>query len=132
MPMYVYRCLDCGLSLDVRHSFEETYQGDCDGCGGVVRKHFGQVHIAASATPTRGVHDGKAIDWDGTKTKEQNKDRDMAAYKRLRSEGLHPPSIDGAADLETRAGNKWEVKAGHIIKEGNRKKAESQLQEILE
>ena len=64
--------------------------------------------------------------------KEQNKDRDMAAYKRLRSEGLHPPSIDGAADLETRAGNKWEVKAGHIIKEGTRKKAESQLQEILE
>ena len=132
MPMYVYRCLDCGLSLDVRHSFEETYQGDCDGCGGVVRKRFGQVQIAASATPSRGVHDGKAIDWEGTKTKERNKDRDMAAYKRLRSEGLHPPSIDGSADLETRAGNKWEVKAGHIIKEGNRKKAESQLQEILE
>ena len=104
MPIYVYRCLDCGLSLDVRHSFEETYQGDCDGCSGVVRKHFGQVQISASATPTRGVHDGKAIDWKGTKTKV----------------------------FETRAGNKWEVKAGHIIKEANRKKAESQLQEILE
>ena len=98
----------------------------------MVRKYFGSVHIAASATPTRGVHDGKEIDWSGTKTKERNKERDMAAYKRLRSEGLHPPSIDGSADLETRAGNKWEVKAGHIIKEENRKKAESQLQEILE
>ena len=62
MPTYVYRCLDCGLSLDVYHSFEETYQDDCNGCGGVVRKHFGSVHIAASATPTRGVHDGKEIE----------------------------------------------------------------------
>ena len=132
MPIYVYRCLDCGLSLDINHSFEDTYNGDCDGCGGVLRKHFGAVHISASATPSRGVHDGKEIDWSGSKTKERDKERDMAAYKRLRSEGLHPPSIDGSADLETRAGNKWEVKAGHIIKEENRKKAESQLQEILE
>ena len=132
MPTYVYRCLDCGLSLDVYHSFEETYQDDCNGCGGVVRKHFGSVHIAASATPTRGVHDGKEIDWSGTRAKERNKERDMAAYKRLRSEGLHPPSIAGAANLESRAGNKWEVKAGHFIKAENRKKAESQLQEILE
>jgi len=132
MPIYVYRCLDCGLSLDISHSFEDTYNGDCDGCGGVLRKHFGAVHVSASATPSRGVHDGKEIDWSGSKTKEREKERDMAAYKRLRSEGLHPPSIDGSADLETRAGNKWEVKAGHIIKEENRKKAESQLQEILE
>lgn len=132
MPIYVYRCLDCGLSLDISHSFEDTYNGDCDGCGGVLRKHFGAVHVSASATPSRGVHDGKEIDWSGSKTKERDKERDMAAYKRLRSEGLHPPSIDGSADLETRAGNKWEVKAGHIIKEENRKKAESQLQEILE
>jgi putative FmdB family regulatory protein len=130
MPIYVYRCLDCGLSLDINHSFEDTYNGDCNGCGGVLRKHFGAVHISASATS--GVHDGKDIDWSGSKTKEREKERDMAAYKRLRSEGLHPPSIDGSADLEIRAGNKWEVKAGHILPEKGRKNAESQLQEILE
>ena len=132
MPIYCYRCLDCGLNHEIRHGFDETYGGVWDACGGVVRKYFGEVHIGASATPTRGVHDGKAIDWAGSKFNERQKERDMAAYKRLRSEGLHPPSIDGAANLESRAGNKWEVKAGHIIKEENRKKAESQIQEILE
>ena len=132
MPIYVYRCLDCGLAHEIRHGFDETYSGHCDGCMGVVRKYFGEVHISASATPTRGVHDGKEIDWAGTKTKDREKEKDMEAYKRLRSEGLHPPSIDGAANLESRAGNKWEVKAGHIINDKNRKKAESQIQEILE
>ena len=132
MPVYVYRCLDCGLSHEVRHGFDETYESNCDGCGGVIRKYFGEVYIAASATPTRGRHDGKEIDWSGTRAKARNKERDMAAYKRLRSEGLKPKGIDGAADLEIRAGNKWELEAGHIIKEENRKKAESQIQEILE
>ncbi len=132
MPIYVYRCLDCGLSHEIRHGFDETYSGHCDGCMGVVRKYFGEVHIAASATPTRGVHHGKEIDWDGTKTKERNKERDMAAYKRLRSEGLQPPSIDGSAHLEKHAGSKHEVGAGHIMQDATRKRTESQLQEILE
>ena len=100
MPIYCYRCLDCGLSHEIRHGFDETYEGICDACGGVVRKYFGEVHIAASATPTRGTHDGKAIDWAGSKTKEREKERDMAAYKRLRSEGIQPKSIDGAAQME--------------------------------
>ena len=103
MPIYCYRCLDCGLSHEIRHGFDETYDGVCDACGGVVRKYFGEVYVAASATPTRGVHDGKAIDWAGTKLKERAKEKDMAAYKRLRSEGLQPPSINGSAFLESRS-----------------------------
>ena len=73
MPIYVYRCLDCGLSHEIRHGFDETYDGVCDTCKGVVRKYFGEVHISASATPTRGMHDGKAIDWGGSKAKERDK-----------------------------------------------------------
>ena len=68
MPVYVYRCLDCGLSVDVRHGFDETYGGDCQGCGGVVRKYFGHVQFAPSATPSRGN-----IDWGVTKRNEKTK-----------------------------------------------------------
>jgi|TARA_B100001559_G_scaffold116476_1_gene97824 hypothetical protein len=115
MPMYVYRCLDCGLSHDIRHGFDETYDGSCNACEGVVRKYFGEVHISASATPTRGLHDGKTINWAGTKVKEKEKEQDMAAYKRLRSEGLQPPTIDGSAHLESRARTPYEIKAGTLL-----------------
>ena len=80
-----------------------------------MRKHFGSVHIAASATPTRGVHDGKEINWAGTKTKEREKEKDMEAYKRLRSDGVQPKSIDGSAHLERHAGSKWEVQSGTVL-----------------
>ena len=133
MPMYVYRCLDCGLSHDIRHGFDETYDGVCDACGGVVRKYFGEVHIAASATPTRGTHNGKEINWSATKAKEESKAEDMAAYKRLRSEGIQPKGIDGSAHIEKHAGTKWEAQAGTVLT-GTRsdiKRKERALNDVL-
>jgi len=41
--------------------------------------------------------------------------RDMAAYKRLRKNGLQPKGIDGCADLETRATTQQEIEMGHIF-----------------
>ena len=72
-------------------------------------------HIAASATPTRGRHDGKEIDWVGSKAKERTKEEDMAAYKRLRSDGVQPKGIDGSSHLEKHAGSKWEVQSGTVL-----------------
>jgi|TARA_X000001036_G_scaffold405975_1_gene414340 putative FmdB family regulatory protein len=133
MPIYVYRCLDCGLSHDIRHGFDETYDGVCDTCAGTVRKYFGEVQIAASATPTRGIHDGKSIDWNGTKVKEKIKEQDMAAYKRLRKEGIQPKGIDGSAHMERNAATKHEIKAGTLL-EGSiqdKKRKERALNDVL-
>ena len=126
MPVYVYRCLDCGLSVDVRHGFDETYGGDCRGCGGVVRKYFGHVQFAPSATPSRGN-----IDWGVTKRNEKNKEADMAAYKRLRAEGLQPPSINGSSQLEKHAGASHEVQAGQVLTKKGRKRKEAALNDVL-
>jgi len=133
MPVYVYRCLDCGLSHEIRHGFDETYDGNCDGCMGVIRKYFGEVHIAASATPTRGRHDGKDIDWAGTKANERSKEKDMEAYKRLRSEGLQPKGVNGSAHVEQHAGTKWEVAAGTVLKGTKKdiKRKERNLDDVL-
>lgn len=46
---------------------------------------------------------------------EQSLERDMAAYKRLRADGLQPGNVLGAADLEARATAGFEVETGHII-----------------
>lgn len=46
---------------------------------------------------------------------EQQWHRDMPAYKRLRMNGLQPRSIDGCAELETRAHDRIEVEMGHVF-----------------
>ena len=133
MPIYNYRCLDCGLTHEIRHGFDETYDDVCDACEGVVRKYFGDVYIAASATQTRGMHDGKAIDWAGSKAKERDKERDMAAYKRLRSEGIQPKNIDGAAKMEREALTSHEIKAGTLLQgpKSEKKRKERALNDVL-
>jgi len=125
--------MDCGLSHDIHHGFDETYDGVCDTCRGAVRKYFGEVHISASATPTRGMHDGKAIDWSGSKAKERAKERDMAAYKRLRSEGIQPKSIDGSATMERDATTSHEIKAGTLLQGPltEKKRKEHALNDVL-
>ena|SRR5260370_38558468 len=53
---------------------------------------------------------------------------DLAAYRRLRKEGLQPPSVDGAALLEQRSVTRQEIQTGVIktVVPGEWKKA-SQL-----
>lgn len=41
--------------------------------------------------------------------------KDMDAYKRLRANGEQPPTIRGAANLETRASSTNEITAGKIV-----------------
>ena len=123
MPVYTYRCLDCGLTLDVRHGMDETHD---EGCEGVVRKYFGNIQFAPSATPSR-----SDIDLGATKANEKNKDADMAAYKRLRSEGLQPRAINGSSHLEKHAGTSHEITAGQVLSKGGRKRKEAALNIVL-
>ena len=76
-----------------------------------------------SATPTRSsVEDFKEGEKQAVK--------DLDAYKRLRKDGLQPPSLKGASDLESRAKSDFEVSTGHVLKdEKNRKEIDSLLAE---
>ena len=55
----------------------------------------------------------------------------MAAYKRLRAEGLQPPSIDGSSRLEKHAGASHEVQAGQVLTKKGRKRKEAALNDVL-
>ena len=128
MPMYSYRCANCYTIWDVFHKFSETHDEPCENCEGELAKYYGSIQVAAAACPTRGaMHDSKLIDLEATRQNEKNKEADLAAYKRLRQEGLQPPSTFGAAKLESEAGTKWEVKAGKAVS----KKGQNQLHEFL-
>ena len=131
MPLYSYRCDKCYTIWDVLHEFAENHTEPCESCEGELRKYYGFVQVSAGAYPTRGTHDSKLIDWETSRKNEKNKEADLAAYKRLRKEGLQPPSTVGAAELESKAETKWEVTAGKTLRPETRKQGEKQLQEFL-
>lgn len=78
---------------------------DVDGCFGCRVAH---VAISAEATPTRRPHAAR------TTARERAWDTDMAAYKRLRQDGVQPQKIDGSRHVEQRAEERWQVETGIV------------------
>jgi hypothetical protein len=49
--------------------------------------------------------------------------RDMAAYKRLRDQGLQPKHVDGSAKLEAQASDRFEIEMGHLVEKPSDRRA---------
>lgn len=64
------------------------------------------VAFGADAMPSRKRHAAR------TNAKERRWDKDMAAYKRLRADGLQPAQIDGSAKMEAKAEDRVQVETG--------------------
>jgi len=79
-----------------RHIPSDSCKTDCFGC------KIQSVSMAASAMPTRS--NAGRIDFETKKSH-----ADVAAYKRLRKDGLQPKTVKGSAALESCAVSKWEV-----------------------
>lgn len=82
-----------------RHITTADCAPDCFGC------KIQTIAIAASAMPTRS--EAARVEKETAKMH-----KDVAAYKRLRKDGVQPKSVKGAAELERRAGSRWEVETG--------------------
>lgn len=71
------------------------------------------VQVAPTATPTRR---GRGYDFQADFAREfVNGDRE--AYRRLRADGLQPPTIRGSAHLERHATTRFEVESGQIAED---------------
>jgi len=79
---------------------------DCYACE-LLTKHLSPSSMG-SAAATELVNKDKA--WDV----------DMAAYKRLRANGVQPRSIDGSASIEKTATDEMEIKLGRTFKQKNK------------
>lgn len=73
---------------------------------GCFRCKLETVSIAPSAS---GSKQARAVN-----SKEASWQKDHAAYKRLRGDGLQPTRIDGCFDLEKRAATQQEIERGHL------------------
>lgn len=76
-----------------------------EGCFGC---RIANVRVGANTTTTG----GKRVSEVNATEKQWN--RDMPAYKRLRADGLQPKRIDGAAEVERKAKETWQVETGII------------------
>jgi len=108
MPRYDYRCKVCGAVEEFVHGFNDDPDMHCLECGAVMGRMLGMPYVSPSAVPSR----NNVIDLEATKQAEKEKVADMDAYKRLRKDGVQPPSINGAARLEAKAEDKHEVNSG--------------------
>jgi hypothetical protein len=83
---------------------QETHPNlDVEGCFGC---RVAGVRMGMNTTTTRGAKVAEV------NTTERNWNKDMPAYKRLRANGLQPKRIDGAANVEKRAQEGWQVETG--------------------
>tara|TARA_R110000868_G_C10835895_1_gene759697 strand:+ start:141 stop:416 length:276 start_codon:yes stop_codon:yes gene_type:complete len=76
---------------------------DVEGCFGC---RVAGIRMATNSTTSRGAQVA------ATNQTERNWKQDLPAYKRLRADGLQPKRIDGAANVERRAQEKWQVETG--------------------
>lgn len=105
MPRYDYKCDNCRTITEVKQSFTDDALTTCLVCEGPISRFYGSILIAPSSMPTR----SEAF---RVERETEIMHRDVAAYKRLRKDGVQPKSIKGAAELEKRAGSRWEIETG--------------------
>ena len=75
---------------------------DCFGC------KIAGISISSAAMPGR-----KSASYEINQT-EKRWHKDMDAYKRLRQDGLQPRKIDGSANVEAKATEKYQVETGLV------------------
>lgn len=87
---------------NVKH--RETHPNlDVEGCFGC---RVAGIRMGTNSTTSRGAKVAEI------KQTERNWNKDMPAYKRLRANGLQPKKIDGAAEVEKKAQESWQVETG--------------------
>ena len=45
MPVYAYKCRDCGTPLEVHQEFSDGPLTECPVCGGALRKQYGSIGV---------------------------------------------------------------------------------------
>jgi putative FmdB family regulatory protein len=45
MPLYDYKCQQCGKVTEIRHGFDESHADPCPACGGALKRVFSAAPI---------------------------------------------------------------------------------------
>jgi putative FmdB family regulatory protein len=89
MPLYDYRCTQCGRVSEVRHGFDENHDEPCPACGAPVRRVFSAAPVLFKGsgfyvTDSRRSRAGSGTD--ATKTKAEEKSETSAEGSKPKTE----------------------------------------------
>jgi len=96
----------------------------------LIRTHFGQHPDGCFGCHLISVQFGN-VEAPVERSIEQRIEKDLPAYKRMRDNGLQPPSTRNAYELEQRANTEFEVKMGKLVSPEVWRKGGSQVMDTL-
>ena len=106
MPNYRMLCRNCDTEFPHMQSIHELLYAFCPDCDTPT------TTAIVSSVPVHGVGSSAA-----RRQYQTERERDIAAYKRLRKDGVQPKGVTGAAEIETRAGEKHEVERDVVFED---------------
>lgn len=91
MPVYAYKCRDCGTPLEAHQEFSDAPLTECPVCGGVLRKQYGTIGVTFNGSGFY-RNDSRAGSGDAAKPSESKGDS-----KSESSSSAPAPKTDGAS-----------------------------------
>lgn len=91
MPVYAYKCRDCGTPLEAHQEFSDAPLTECPVCGGVLRKQYGTIGVTFNGSGFY-RNDSRAGSGDAAKPSESKSDS-----KSESSSSAPAPKTDGAS-----------------------------------
>ena len=116
MPLYDYRCTECGTEIEVRHGIEASGPAACKVCGGGMRKlvstpaiHFKGSGWAkkdaqsAAAKSSPNATEDAATDKDGSSTEGSTDKKDTASSEGKSEPASSESTTEASADVPSKA-----------------------------
>ncbi|WP_375406593.1 FmdB family zinc ribbon protein [uncultured Amnibacterium sp.] len=92
MPVYAYKCRDCGTPLEAHQEFSDAPLTECPVCGGVLRKQYGTIGVTFNGSGFY-RNDSRAGSGDAAKPSESKSDSKSESS----SSSAPAPKTDGAS-----------------------------------
>ncbi len=97
MPVYAYKCRECGTPLEVHQEFSDAALTECPVCGGALRKQYGSIGVTFNGsgfyrTDSRAGSEGGSAS--GGETKGESKKAEPAPAK---TESAKPAAAQAAS-----------------------------------
>lgn len=96
MPVYAYKCRDCGTPLEAHQEFSDAPLTECPVCGGVLRKQYGTIGVTFNGSGFY-RNDSRAGSGDAAKPSESKGDSKGDSKSESSSSSAPAPKTDGAS-----------------------------------
>jgi putative FmdB family regulatory protein len=92
MPVYAYKCRDCGTPLEVHQDFSDAPLTECPVCGGALRKQYGSIGVTFNGSGFYRTDSRAGASSDGAKPSGDGAKSDSSSSSAPKSDGGSKPA----------------------------------------